>query len=96
MPWEERSREVSLGTFAKLAPQKGIDQFYMSTQADRQRPDDLLTVADASSYLKVSRMTVWRWCHSGQLPAFKIGREWRIHRAVLDDMMQQKIKEAST
>ena len=46
--------------------------------------DEILTVAEVAQYLKVSRFTVWRWCKQGKLPAFKVGREWRIYRSVLD------------
>lgn len=50
---------------------------------------ELLTVSDAADYLKVSQMTIWRWCQSGRLPAFKIGREWRIERSALEDIIRK-------
>lgn len=57
---------------------------------------ELLTVSDAAHYLKVSQMTIWRWCQSGRLPAFKIGREWRIERAALEDQMRRaKLRQSS-
>lgn len=37
----------------------------------------VLTVAEVAAYLRISETTVWRWCHSGKLPAFRIGRSWR-------------------
>jgi excisionase family DNA binding protein len=40
----------------------------------------LLTVKEVSTYLRVSRVTVWRWCQQGIIPAFQIGRNWRIRR----------------
>jgi len=40
--------------------------------------DEILTVQEVANYLKVSRTTVWRWCNQGKLPAFKIGRGWRV------------------
>ena len=57
--------------------------------------DELLTVDDVAALFKVSRMTIWRWCNSGRLPAFKIGREWRIHRRELDALVQQQMKAAN-
>ena len=48
--------------------------------------DEVLTVQEVATYLKVSRSTVWRWCKNGKLPAFRIGREWRIHREALDKL----------
>ena len=42
--------------------------------------NELLTVKEVAAYLRVSRVTVWRWCQQGIIPAFQIGRGWRIHR----------------
>ncbi len=49
--------------------------------------NDLLTVEEAAAYLRVSRATVWRWCKTRRVPAVKIGREWRILRATLMDIL---------
>ena len=51
----------------------------MSTQRQRQtEQSELLTVKEVADYLRVSRVTAWRWCQQGLLPAFRIGRDWRI------------------
>lgn len=55
--------------------------------------DETLTVQEVADYLKVSRTTVWRWCHQGLLPAFKIGRGWRVRRGELEKVMEQKKEE---
>ncbi|MBX0329902.1 helix-turn-helix domain-containing protein [Oscillochloris sp. ZM17-4] len=47
----------------------------------------ILTVAEVARYLRVSETTVWRWCTSGKLPAFRIGRSWRVRRDTLDQMI---------
>jgi excisionase family DNA binding protein len=44
----------------------------------------VLTVKEVAVYLRVSRVTVWRWCQRGTLPALRVGRNWRIHR---DDLL---------
>lgn len=49
----------------------------------------ILTVAEVARYLRVSETTVWRWCTSGKLPAFRIGRSWRVRRTDLDDTISQ-------
>lgn len=54
----------------------------MSTRIDRHIwSNDLLTIQEVADYLRVSRSTVWRWCKDGTLPAFRIGRNWRIPQA---------------
>lgn len=55
-------------------------------------PDELahppiLTVAEVARYLRVSETTVWRWCSSGKLPAFRIGRSWRVRREELSQII---------
>lgn len=47
-------------------------------------PPDVLTIADVAVYLRVSETTVWRWCNNGKLPAFRIGRSWRVRRKDLE------------
>lgn len=55
--------------------------------------DDLLTVEEAATYLRVSRATVWRWCKSHKVPAVKIGREWRILRRTLNDLIARGLPQ---
>lgn len=52
--------------------------------------DDLLTIAEAAEYLRLSKRTTWRWCRSGRLPAFKIGHQWRIAKADLQELINAK------
>lgn len=37
-----------------------------------------LTVAEVASIMRVSRMTVYRLVHSGELPAIRVGRSFRV------------------
>ena len=46
--------------------------------------DELLTIAEVASYLKVSRRTAWRWCKGGRLRARKVGHQWRVARSDLE------------
>jgi excisionase family DNA binding protein len=46
--------------------------------------NEVLTVREVASYLRVNRVTVWRWCQQGVIPATRVGRTWRIHR---DDVL---------
>ena len=59
----------------------------MSTQIENSvRQNELLTVKEVADYMRVSRVTVWRWCQQGLIPATRVGRNWRIRR---DDLLQQ-------
>ena len=48
---------------------------------------ELLTIQEVADYLRLSRTTVWRWCKSGELPASKVGRGWRIRKSDVDKMV---------
>lgn len=47
--------------------------------------DELLTVDEVAGYLRVHPITVQRWCRTGDLPAAKIGRAYRIKKGDLDE-----------
>lgn len=51
--------------------------------------DEILTAQEVADYLRVSRATVWRWCASGQLKAFKAGRSWRIRGSSMEEFVSQ-------
>ncbi|MFU8890627.1 MAG: helix-turn-helix domain-containing protein [Anaerosomatales bacterium] len=46
--------------------------------------DDLLDIASVADYLGVSERTVYNKVRSGELPAFKVGRLWRVRRRDLE------------
>lgn len=47
----------------------------------------LLTVPEVVAILRVSPMTVYRQCHSGELPCVKVGRSFRIPRQAMRDLL---------
>lgn len=61
----------------------------MSTQVKQAIwENDLLTVKEVAAYLRVSRVTVWRWCQQGIIPASRVGRSWRIPRSDLLNLLK--------
>jgi len=56
-----------------------------------QPSSEVLTVNEIAGYLRVSETTVWRWCNSGKLPAFRIGRSWRIRRTDLEQHIKHGV-----
>ena len=67
------------------------------TTAEHQSPREMLTVDEVAEYLRVSRATICRWCGSGNLPAFRIGKSWRVQKKDLDNYVyQQRIVGTAT
>jgi excisionase family DNA binding protein len=50
----------------------------------RQTDDRLLTVAEVASIMRVSNMTVYRLIKSGELPALRVGKNYRIRESEVD------------
>jgi excisionase family DNA binding protein len=50
---------------------------------------DLLTVEEVASILRAHTNTVYKMCRLGQLPAAKVGKEWRIDREKLAEFVQK-------
>ncbi|WP_158018910.1 cell division/environmental response transcriptional regulator [Mycobacterium basiliense] len=53
-----------------------------------QAGTQFLTVAEVASLMRVSKMTVYRLVHNGELPAVRVGRSFRVHAKAVHDMLQ--------
>ncbi|MGH8909863.1 MAG: helix-turn-helix domain-containing protein [Egibacteraceae bacterium] len=49
--------------------------------------DHLWTVAEVAEHMRVSNMTVYRLIKGGQLPAIRVGKNYRIRGADLSDYL---------
>jgi excisionase family DNA binding protein len=50
----------------------------------RQEGDRLLTVAEVAATMRVSNMTVYRLIKNGDLPALRVGKNYRIRESDVD------------
>ncbi|EOM77213.1 helix-turn-helix domain-containing protein [Rhodococcus rhodnii] len=53
-----------------------------------------LTVAEVASLMRVSKMTVYRLVHSGELPAVRVGRSFRVHAKAVHDYLETSYFDA--
>jgi excisionase family DNA binding protein len=53
-----------------------------------------LTVAEVASVMRVSKMTVYRIVHAGELPAVRVGRSFRVPEKAVHDYLQAAFIEA--
>ena len=58
--------------------------------------ETFLTPQEVSEVLRVSIYTVRRWINGGQLPAYKLGRVWRIRNTDFDTWLRQRSTSRST
>ena len=53
-----------------------------------------LTVAEVATLMRVSNMTVYRLVHSGELPAVRFGRSFRIPESAVAAAIQTPQRDA--
>ena len=56
----------------------------------------VLTVNDLSGYLKVHPSTIYRLLKTGQLPAFRIGSDWRFDLEEIERWLTEHEKRPHT
>ena len=51
----------------------------------------LLTTEQVANYLKIDKFTVYRLVAQKDLPAFKVGNQWRFKRALLEAWLRKNM-----
>ena len=53
-------------------------------------PGGLLTVTEVASAMRVSNMTVYRLIKSGELPAVRVGKNYRLRETDLERFLEER------
>lgn len=54
-----------------------------------------LTVAEVATLMRVSKMTVYRLVHSGELTAVRVGRSFRVPERAVHDYLRHAYSETA-
>jgi len=54
-----------------------------------------LTVAEVADMMRVSKMTVYRMVHSGELPAIRFGRSFRVPESAVEVAIRRPIADSA-
>ena len=54
-----------------------------------------LTIAEVAELMRVSKMTVYRWVHAGDIPAVRFGRSYRIPESAVTDALNNGVAESA-
>jgi excisionase family DNA binding protein len=54
-----------------------------------------LTVAEVAALMRVSKMTVYRLVHSGDLTAVRVGRSFRVPEQAVHDYLRGAFRESA-
>ena len=64
------------------------------TQLPNKAPQ-FYTVAEVAELTRVSRMTVYRMVHAGELPAVRFGSSYRVPKTAIDAMLGEEDDDAA-
>jgi excisionase family DNA binding protein len=53
------------------------------------------TVAEVAMLMRVSKMTVYRLVHSGELPAVRVGRSFRVPEGAVHDYLKSSLVDTA-
>ena len=53
-----------------------------------------LTIAEVAATMRVSKMTVYRLVHGGDLPALRVGRSFRVLEEDVNDYLRKSFYDA--
>ena len=63
----------------------------VETQRDvfmQKTSDNILTIQELSSYLKIPKSTLYKLTREGKIPFQKVGRHLRFHREAIDEWVK--------
>ena len=63
--------------------------------ADKLADVKFLTVAEVASLMRVSKMTVYRLVHPGELTAVRVGRSFRVPERAVNDYLRDAFAESA-
>ncbi|MBA2772986.1 MAG: helix-turn-helix domain-containing protein [Nocardioidaceae bacterium] len=65
-----------------------------STPGDPLSEVKFLTVAEVATAMRVSKMTVYRLVHAGELPAVRVGRSFRVTEEAVNEYLRKSYFQA--
>ncbi|WP_028877635.1 methylation-associated defense system helix-turn-helix domain-containing protein MAD1 [Teredinibacter turnerae] len=52
--------------------------------------DEILTIDEVATYLKLAKKTAYRLASEGKLPGFKVGGSWRFKQTDIERWIEEK------
>ena len=54
---------------------------------------EILTTKETCALLKTTRLSLYKLVKSGELPAFRMGRDWRFERTAIEAWIRKRLEE---
>jgi excisionase family DNA binding protein len=62
----------------------------MKMKVDKSSKSQVLTALELAMYLRIHPTTVYKLAKRGELPAFKVGGDWRFNRASIEKWLESR------
>jgi excisionase family DNA binding protein len=66
----------------------------MPKEPRREQESRILTVRELAGYLHVDVSTIYRLVRKRELPAFRLGRDWRFKLEAIENWMRERQQQA--
>lgn len=95
----EAIKETAPGTIVVMTSDYPVEEevkmaMALSPQGSASKPsggeDEIMTIQEVARYLSLHELTVRRLAREGELPAFKIGRQWRVKKEILNRWIEEQ------
>ncbi|GAA2388875.1 hypothetical protein GSI01S_01_01100 [Gordonia sihwensis NBRC 108236] len=87
-------RALKVGIFMAAAEKPGERNEFTDRGVGNSSATQFLTVAEVASLMRVSKMTVYRLVHNGELPAVRVGRSFRVHAKAVHEYLETSYFDA--
>jgi excisionase family DNA binding protein len=57
----------------------------------RSHANDILTLEEVASYLRLTPQTIYKWAQEKRIPGAKLGKEWRFRKSIIDRWLDDQI-----
>lgn len=91
----ERAQQLLFSSGLQVYSGKRWQVLPTAAGASPHMTDEILTLPEVAQLLKVAEKTVYTMAQKGELPAFKVGGQWRFRRADLDAWIDAKTRRAA-
>lgn len=55
---------------------------------------EILTTKEACALLKTKRLSLYKLVKSGEIRAFKMGRDWKFERTAIENWIRKRLSES--
>ena len=92
---EEKNFLNSAAKEAQISVSELIKRSVFVPASEQTPPTETMTVLQMAEYLHVSKRKARSLCEEGTIPSFRIGKQYRVEKAALDEYIEKERRQAT-